>query len=106
MKRSGTTRLDARQLASALVKLPAWRHDPARDAIAREFAFANFAQAFGFMTELALAAEQRNHHPDWRNVYNRVEIALTTHDAGGISAKDIEFAMHADDVYRRVRQGT
>lgn len=95
------TRLDAGQIAAVLVKMPAWRHDPAREAIVRDFVFVDFAEAFAFMTQLALAAEQRNHHPDWRNVYNRVEIALTTHEAGGITEKDVAFALYADRVYER-----
>lgn len=98
-------RLDSHQLAAALAALPEWRHDASREAIVRRFAFADFAQAFAFMTELALAAEKRDHHPDWSNVYNRVEIALTTHDAGGISERDIAFASHADLVYARFRRG-
>lgn len=98
-------RLDPRQLAAALASLPAWRHDAGRSAIVRTFAFADFAQAFAFMTELALAAEKRNHHPEWSNVYNRVEIALSTHDVGGISERDVAFATHADDVFRRFGRG-
>jgi 4a-hydroxytetrahydrobiopterin dehydratase len=57
------------------------------------------------MTELALAAEKRNHHPEWSNAYNRVEIALSTHDVGGISERDVAFATHADDVFRRFGRG-
>jgi 4a-hydroxytetrahydrobiopterin dehydratase len=85
---------DERQ--AALASLPGWRHDPQRDAIARGFVFADFVQAFGFMAQLALAAERMNHHPEWRNVYNRVDIELTTHDAGGLTALDVELARHAD----------
>jgi 4a-hydroxytetrahydrobiopterin dehydratase len=95
--------LDPHHLATALAGLPAWRHDASRRAIVRSFAFVDFAQAFAFMTELALAAEKRDHHPDWSNVYNRVEIALSTHDAGGITERDIALAKHADDVFRRFR---
>ena len=98
-------RLDAAQLAAALAVLPAWRHDAEGSAIARSFKFADFAQAFAFMTELAIAAEKRDHHPDWSNVYNRVEIALSTHDAGGITERDTAFAHHADEVYRRFQHG-
>jgi 4a-hydroxytetrahydrobiopterin dehydratase len=94
-------KFDPPQLATALAALPAWRHDPARNALVREFAFPGFPEAFAFMTQLALAGERRDHHPDWRNVYNRVEIALATHDAGGITQKDVDFATHADAVYRR-----
>lgn len=82
--------------------LPQWRHDPARDAITRQFVFADFVQAFGFMAQLALVAERMNHHPEWTNVYNRVDVLLTTHDAGGLTALDIEFARRADDVHRRL----
>lgn len=99
------SRLDPRQLATALASLPGWRHDPARSAIVRNFAFADFTQAFAFMTEVALAAEKRDHHPEWTNVYNRVEIALTTHDVGGISQRDVELAAHADEVFRRFGRG-
>ena len=94
-------RLDARQLAAALAALPEWHHDANRAAIVRTFRFADFAQAFAFMTELAIFAEKRDHHPDWSNAYNRVEIALTTHDVGGISERDVAFATHADEVFRR-----
>ena len=69
----------------------------------REFAFANFAQAFGFMTEIAIVCEKANHHPEWSNVYNRVTIDLTTHDAGGISRYDIELAKEIDAVSSRGR---
>lgn len=79
--------------------LAAWQHDVQRDAIRREFVFSDFTQAFVFMTRLALYAEKRNHHPDWRNVYNRVSITLTTHDAGGLTQRDVDFARHADVVY-------
>ncbi len=82
--------------------LPLWRHDPARDAITRQFVFADFAQAFGFMAQLALAAERLNHHPEWSNVYNRVEVLLTTHDAGGLTALDIAWARLADEAHQRL----
>ena len=81
-----------RQLAA----LPRWRHDAERDAISRAFVFADFVQAFGFMTQLALVAERLNHHPEWRNVWNRVDIVLTTHDADGLSLLDIELARQAE----------
>lgn len=77
--------------------LPAWTYQPERGGvIQRDFAFEDFVQAFGFMTQLALAAERLNHHPEWSNVYNKVSISLTTHDAQGLSMKDIELAGIAD----------
>lgn len=82
--------------------LPMWRHEPARDGIVRQFFFADFVQAFGFMAQLALVAERMNHHPEWSNVYNRVEVLLTTHDAGGLTALDIELARQADEIHRRL----
>ncbi|MGB3690613.1 MAG: 4a-hydroxytetrahydrobiopterin dehydratase [Jannaschia helgolandensis] len=66
------------------------------DAITRQFKFENFSQAWGFMTRVALLAEAANHHPDWRNVWNRVDIRLTTHDAGGLTQKDIDLARAID----------
>jgi len=69
---------------------PQWTYLPERDAVQRKFAFADFSAAFGFMTRVALAAEKMDHHPEWFNVYNRVEILLTTHDAGGLSKRDAE----------------
>lgn len=78
--------------ADALDGLPDWDYDDARDAISRSFVFADFNEAFGFMTRVALLAEKADHHPEWSNVWNRVEITLTTHDAGGLSGRDIELA--------------
>ena len=80
----------------ALEGLPEWDHDDARDAITRSFTFDDFSQAFAFMTQVALLAEKADHHPEWSNVYNRVEILLTTHDAGGLSERDIEMAQAID----------
>ena len=80
----------------ALEGLPDWDFDEGRDAITRNFAFADFSEAFAFMTRVALLAEKADHHPEWSNVWNRVEIALTTHDAGGLSHRDIELAEAID----------
>jgi len=82
--------------AQALSELPAWAHDPGRDAISREIVFKTFSQAWGFMSRVALKAEALNHHPEWRNVYNRVELTLTTHDVGGLTALDVELARFID----------
>lgn len=84
--------LSEAERADALDGLPDWDYDEGRDAISREFMFDDFNQAFGFMTQVALLAEKADHHPEWSNVYNRVTILLTTHDAGGLSARDIEMA--------------
>ena len=85
---------DARD--TALAALPLWQLDPERDAIRRSFRFADFAAAFAFMTRAALHAERVDHHPEWSNVWNRVEVLLTTHDAGGITQRDIDFARTID----------
>ncbi|MBS0500755.1 MAG: 4a-hydroxytetrahydrobiopterin dehydratase [Burkholderiaceae bacterium] len=96
------TPTDARAL---LQTLPDWRFDAARGGlIVREFTFRDFAQAFGFMSQIALVAERRNHHPEWFNVYNRVQVTLTTHDAGGLSMKDVELARTMDRVAAALAQ--
>lgn len=84
--------LSPAERAEALDGLPDWDFDEARDAIRRSFAFGDFVEAFGFMTRVALLAEKADHHPEWSNVWNRVEILLTTHDAGGLSHRDIDLA--------------
>jgi 4a-hydroxytetrahydrobiopterin dehydratase len=88
--------LSEAERADALDGLSDWDHDPGRDAITRSFTFANFSEAFAFMTRVALLAEVADHHPEWSNVYNRVDILLTTHDAGGLSERDIEMAEAID----------
>ncbi|WP_315761331.1 4a-hydroxytetrahydrobiopterin dehydratase [Sphingomonas sp. Y38-1Y] len=88
--------LSEAERVEALEDLPDWDHDEGRDAITRSFAFVDFSEAFGFMTRVALLAEKADHHPEWSNVYNRVEILLTTHDAGGLSARDIDLAQAID----------
>lgn len=76
--------------------LPNWAMVPGRDAITRSLRFADFSAAWGFMARVALLAEQQDHHPEWSNVYNRVDITLTTHDAGGLSARDLTLALAID----------
>ena len=88
--------LDADTLAQHLRTLSAWRFDSARAALRRDFRFADFNQAFAFMTRVALYAERHQHHPEWFNVYNRVEVTLTTHDADGVTQRDIDLARFAD----------
>lgn len=94
-------KLDSQATRVLLGMLPHWRLDEPRGAITRQFVFADFAQAFAFMTELAIVAEKRNHHPEWFNVYNRVDITLTTHDVGGLSQRDIDLARYADEAFAR-----
>lgn len=81
---------DAR--TALLARFPEWTHEPKRDAITRQFKFDDFAQAFGFMASVAILAEKMDHHPEWSNVYNRVDILLTTHDADGLSERDAKLA--------------
>ena len=78
--------------ADALIGLDGWSNTEGRDAIQKTFTFKNFNQAFSFMTRVAMEAEKTNHHPEWFNVYNRVDVTLSTHDAGGITEKDIKLA--------------
>ena len=82
--------------AEALKSLAGWAEIDGRDAIGKSFKFKDFNQAWGFMTRIALAAEKLDHHPEWFNVYNRVDIALSTHDAGGLSERDIALAKIID----------
>ena len=86
--------LDAMQLQALPSKLPAWQR--VDNTLQRTFLFHDFVEAFGFMSRVALLAEQRNHHPEWSNVYNRVSITLTTHDTGGLSDLDVDMARSID----------
>jgi 4a-hydroxytetrahydrobiopterin dehydratase len=85
---------DARK--AALAKLPGWSEVKERDAITRTLVFRDFNEAFGFMTRAALIAEKLDHHPEWFNVYKKVEVTLATHDAGGVTELDIELAEAMD----------
>lgn len=78
--------------AKALAALHGWREVDGRDAIARDFQFADFNAAFGWMTRVALLAEKIDHHPEWFNVYNKVNVTLATHEAGGVTERDIKMA--------------
>ena len=89
---------EAQILSSQTTLHPDWQYDTTRSALKRTFVFADFNQAFGFMSRVALYAETHNHHPEWFNVYNRVEVTLTTHDAGGISERDIAMAQWMDQL--------
>jgi 4a-hydroxytetrahydrobiopterin dehydratase len=83
--------------AAALAELPGWAAAEGRDAIRRAWRFKDFGEAFGFMARVALAAERLDHHPEWSNVYNRVEAVLTTHDSGGVTARDVALARAMDE---------
>jgi 4a-hydroxytetrahydrobiopterin dehydratase len=93
-----TAKLTGKARGDALATLKGWAEVASRDAIHKKFQFADFNQAWGFMTRVALAADKADHHPEWSNVYNRVEIVLSTHDAGGLSAKDIDLAKFIDSI--------
>ena len=92
------SKLTGKARTNALAALKKWKEVPGRDAIQRSFKFADFTEAWGFMTKVALAAEKADHHPEWSNVYNKVEITLSTHDAGGLSDKDVALAKFIDSV--------
>jgi 4a-hydroxytetrahydrobiopterin dehydratase len=88
--------LDEDERAIALDELGDWDFDEGRDALTRQFVFGDFSEAFAFMARVAMLAEKADHHPEWSNVYNRVDIALTTHDAGGLSHRDVDLAKAID----------
>ena len=85
-------RLSAEARKTALEELSGWSDVGGREAIARTFTFKDFNEAFRFMARVALVAEKRDHHPEWRNVYKTVDVELSTHDAGGVTSLDIELA--------------
>ncbi|MBC7795103.1 MAG: 4a-hydroxytetrahydrobiopterin dehydratase [Clostridia bacterium] len=91
-------KLNGDERATALIALPRWKAEPGRDAISRTFTFKNFSEAFGFMTRAALAAEKLDHHPEWKNIYKTVEVTLTTHDASGLTQKDVTLAHTMDRI--------
>ena len=92
-------KLDAKQATEALHALSLWTLDAEAGAITREFVLADFMQAFAFMTQIAIAAEKHNHHPEWSNVYNKVRITWTTHDVQGLSSNDIAMARLCDQAF-------
>jgi 4a-hydroxytetrahydrobiopterin dehydratase len=81
---------------AAMKTLPNWSYDPQAKGIRRSYKFADFAEAFSFMTRIAILAEKADHHPSWFNIYNRVDILLTTHEANGLSQRDIDLAITID----------
>jgi len=93
-------KLDTAARTAFLREFPEWREVEGRDAIARLFQFKDFNRAFGFMARVALLAEKLDHHPEWFNVYNRIEVTLSTHDAGGVTEKDLEMARAMEEYAR------
>ena len=91
-------KLSAKDRDAGLRSLNGWVYDEAKGAISHAFKFKDFSEAFAFMARVALAAEKAGHHPDWSNSYNKVSISLSTHDAGGLSAKDIALAQLIDQI--------
>ncbi len=91
-------RLVGARRQAALAELHGWAEVVDRDAIRKTYHFPNFVEAFGFMTRVALKAEKMDHHPEWFNVYDRVEVMLTTHDAEGLTERDIELARFMDEI--------
>ena len=91
-------KLTSKQRDTALRGLNGWVYDEAGDAISHVFKFKNFSEAFGFMTRVAISADKADHHPDWSNAYNKVTIILSTHDAGGLTDKDIALAKAIDAI--------
>jgi len=89
-------KLTSEERSTQLPQLHGWVAVAGRDAIQRHFKFADFNEAFGFMTRVAIKAQEMDHHPEWFNVYNKVEVTLATHDAGGVTQKDIELATAMD----------
>ncbi len=87
------------QCGEALGALPSWQMVDGREAIFRSYRFQDFASAFGWMARMALVAEKMDHHPEWLNIYNRVEVTLATHDAGGVTQKDIDLAQAMDAAF-------
>jgi len=90
-------KLDAAGRAAALKDLPGWREAEGREAICRTYRFKDFNAAFGFMARVALKAERMDHHPEWFNVYNRVDVTLASHDVNGVSQRDLKLARFMDE---------
>ena len=94
-------KLTTAERQQAFAELKSWQPCEGKDGLYRRFQFANFMDAFAFMTRVAILAEKMNHHPEWFNVYNRVDVTLTTHDAGGLSERDVKLAQEMDKIYAK-----
>ena len=99
-------KLTIEELRNALKRLPDWELVKDREAITRKFQFVDFDAAFAFMTRTALKAAEMDHHPEWSNVYNKLDVTLATHDAGGVTQKDIDLAMAMDGYAALMSGGT
>ncbi len=97
--------LDGDEIAQALESLKGWTHDSSRAAILLKLEMRDFAEAFGLMAEIAIIAERADHHPEWANVYDRIDIWLTTHDVAGVSPRDIAMAGRISEAAARRRYG-
>lgn len=93
-----TARLTEDARRTAIAGLAGWSEVPGRDAVQKTFKFSDFNEAFGFMARVALVAERMDHHPEWRNVWNTVEVVLSTHDAGGLTQKDVDLATRMNGI--------
>ena len=96
------TPLNTQMIQALVAELPDWKVDRERGAISRTYQFQDFAAAFGFMAQMAIFSEKVNHHPEWFNVYNRVEVTLTTHDVNGLSTLDMDWARKADGTFAQL----
>jgi 4a-hydroxytetrahydrobiopterin dehydratase len=97
-------KLTSEQRTTQLKQLDGWEATEGRDAIRRQLQFADFNEAFGFMTRVAIKAQQMDHHPEWSNVYNKVDITLSTHDANGLTERDIELAKFIDEAGKHAKK--
>lgn len=93
--------LDAQARKKSLARLAGWTYDAKAKSLRKTFKFKDFSAAFAFMTRCAMAAEKMDHHPDWRNVYNTLDVALSTHDAGGVTANDMDLARTMNALFKR-----
>lgn len=98
-------KLTSEERATLVAQLNNWQAVPGRDAIQRQLKFADFNEAFGFMTRVAIKAQEMDHHPEWFNVYNKVDVTLSTHEANGLTERDIKLAHFIDDIARDAQHG-
>lgn len=89
---------ETHEVSKALEDLKGWSYNDSEKSIQKKYAFKDFNQAFGFMSRIAMYAESKNHHPEWFNVYNKIDVTLSTHDASGVTEKDIDMARFMDQV--------